>query len=264
MFRDIIDIIYFINEKKIFFYEDLENLILKLPLKFLEIKRQEIDIFELKNYAFNSQNMDLQKKIEKLTYEKIEKAYIISQVKTSFFKSEDIILKKFKRKLNYIDFINSIKSSKIYIYFIDYLFPYVQDILTSIIYNETMKLGQLFFTNLDRQSQDGFLFYFIIEYIKDKKHFFEYNIDSFESIETLVENSYFIQNHSSRKLESETKRIYKEKNIDNIEINQTKSKLPKNVSLITQRQFIGKYYDCAFLFPFTKNKNDKKFKIAAC
>ena len=264
MVRDIIDILYFINEKKIFFYEDLENLILKLPLKFLEIKKQEISIFELKNYAFSTQNLDLQKRIEQLTYEKIEKSYIISQVKTSLFKSEDIIPKTYKRKSNYINFINSSKTfNKIYIYFLDYLFPYVQDILTSIIYNETVKFGQLFFTYLDGQSQGGFLEYFIIEYIKDKKHFFEYEIDDFESIETLVENSYFIQNHSSRK--PETKRNYEEKkNIINLGINQTKNKLPKNTILISQKQFTGKYYDCAFLFPLTKDENDKKFKLASC
>ena len=76
-----------------------------------------------------------------------------------------------------------------------------------------MKYGQFFFTYLDRQSQGVFLEYFIIEYIKDKKHFFEYKINGLESIETIVENSYFIQNHSSRK--SETKRNYVEKkNVD--------------------------------------------------
>ena len=262
MTRDIIDIIYFINEKKLFFYEDLENLILKLPLKFLEIKRQEIDIIELKNYALSSQNMDLQNKIEKLNYKEITKNYIISQANTFFFKNEDIIPKTYKRKSNYNDFINSLKrSNKIYIYFLDYLFPYVQDILTNIIYNETMKFGQLFFTNLDGQSQGGFLEYFIIEYIKDKKHFFEYKIDGFESIETIVENSYFIQNHSSRK--PETKRNYiQNNNVDNLEKNQIKIKLPKKNILISQKQFTGKYYDCAFLFPLTKDENDKKFKIA--
>ena len=62
MIKDIIDIIYYINEKKIFFYEDLENLILKLPLKFLEIKKQDISVYNLKNYASRIKNIDLQKK----------------------------------------------------------------------------------------------------------------------------------------------------------------------------------------------------------
>ena len=265
MTKDIIDIIYFINEKKVFFYEDLEDLILKLPLKFLEIKRQEISIFELKKYALRTQNMDLHKKIEELNNEKIETTYI-SQEKTFFFKNENVIPKPYKRKLNYNDLISSSKESnkiKIYIYFLDYLFPYVQDILTNIIYNETMKMGQLFFTNLDGQLQGGFLEYFIIEYIKDKKHFFEYKIDGFESIETIVEKWYFIQNHSSRK--HETKRYYEEKeNIDNTKKKQTKIQLPKNIILITQKEFTGKYYDCAFLFPVTKDEKDIKFRLAVC
>jgi len=159
--------------------------------------------------------------------------------------------------------INSSKISnkKIYVYFLDYLFPFIQDILTSIIYNETINYGKYFFKELDGQSQGGFLEYFIIEYIKNKKRFFEYNIVGFESIETIVENSYFIQNHSSRK--SETKRNYIEKkNVDISKKNQIKIKLPKNNILISQKQFTGKYYDCAFLFPLTKDKNDKKFKLA--
>ena len=262
MARDIIDIIYFINEKRIFFYEDLENLILKLPLKFLEIKRQEIGIIDLKKYASNTQNKDLEEKIKKIDNEELSKTYITSQTKTLFFKSEDIIPRTYKR--NYNDLINSLKrpNKKIFIYYLDYLFPLVQDILTNIIYNEAMKYGQLFFTYLDGQSQGGFFEYFILEYIKDKKHFFEYKINGFESIETIVENSYFIQNHSSRK--SETKRNYVEKkNVDISKKNQIKIKLPKNNILISQKQFTGKYYDCAFLFPLTKDENDKKFKLAA-
>ena len=151
--------------------------------------------------------------------------------------------------------INSLKkpNKKIFIYYLDYLFPLVQDILSSIIYNEAMKYGQLFFTYLDGQSQGGFFEYFIIEYIKDKKHFFEYKINGFESIETIVENSYFIQNHSSRK--SETKRHYvQKKNVDISKKNQIKIKLPKNNILISHKQITGKYYDCVFLFPLQKMK----------
>jgi hypothetical protein len=87
----------------------------------------------------------------------------------------------------------------------------MQNILTNLIYNETMEIGKLLFSNFDGQTEGGFLEYFIIEYIKDKKCFFEYNINNFESIETIVENSYFIQNHSSRK--PETKRNYEENSI---------------------------------------------------
>ena len=71
-----------------------------------------------------------------------------------------------------------------------------------------MKLGKLIFSNLDGQSQGGVLELFIMEYIKDKKSFFDYKIDGFESMQTIVENAYFIQNHSSRK--PETKRYYEE------------------------------------------------------
>ena len=265
MTKDIVDIIYFINEKKIFLYEDLENLITKLPLKFLEIKRQEVTIAELKYYASNTGNNDLLKKIDNYSYEKIGTIYVISQEKTCFFRKENIIPKSFKRKLNYYDYKQSLKqNNKMYIYCLDYLFPYVQDILSNIIYNESMKLGKLIFSNLDGQSQGGILELFITEYIKDKKNFFNYQIECFESIKTIVENSYFIQNYSSRK--PETKRLYEEgdNSKNNSELKQTKIKFPKKNILISQKQFTGKYYDCAFLFPFTKDEKDKRFKIAAC
>jgi len=264
MVRDIIDIIYFINEKKIFFYEDLENLILKLPLKFLEIKRQEIGIIDLEKYASNAQNKDLEEKIKKMNNVEIAKTYIFSQVKTLFFKTEDIIPRTYKR--NYNDMINSSKikrpNKKIYIFFLDYLFPLVQDVLTSIIYKEAIKYRQSFFTYFDEQSEDVFLQFFIIEYIKDKKHFFEYNINEFETIETIVENSYFIQNHSSRKIESKNNYVEK-KNADFSKKNQKKIKLAKKNILISQKRFGGKYYDCAFLFPLTEDENDKRFKLVA-
>jgi len=265
MIKDIIDIIYYINEKKIFFYEDLENLILKLPLKFLEIKKQDISVYNLKNYASRIKNIDLQKKIEKYSKGQIESTYTISSKKTSFFKCENIIPKSYKIKLNYLDYKDKLKDNyRFNIYFLDYLFPFMQDIFTNIIYNETMKFGKLFFSNFDGQLEGGFLEYFILEYIKDKKQFFDYNINDFESIETIVENSYFIQNHSSRK--PETKRNYEENvTFVNKSIKNTKKiKLRKNVILISQKQFTGKYYDCAFLFPLTKDENDNRFKIASC
>ena len=265
MTKDIVDIIYFINEKKIFLYEDLTNLITKLPLKFLEIKRQEINIVELKYYATYTGNQNLLKKIESYSYNKIESIYLISKEKTRFFRTENIIPKAFKRKINYNDYKQSLKAyNKMYIYCLDYLFPYIQDILSNIIYNESMKLGKLIFSNLDGPSQDGILELFIIEYIKDKKNFFDYEIDIFESMQNIVENSYFIQNHSSRKFE--TKRNYEED--DNIKSNskiiQNKIKLPKKNILISQKQFTGKYYDCAFLFPLNEDETDNRFKIATC
>ena len=264
MVKDIIDIIYFINEKKIFFYQDLKKLILKLPLKFLEIKRQEISIFDLKQYAKRTKNIDLEEKIDNYDKKGKRLAYIASDTATCFFKRVDIIPKTQKVKLNYNDFNEKIKAeNRINIYFLDYLFPFMQNILTNLIYNETMEIGKLLFSNFDGQTEGGFLEYFIIEYIKDKKCFFEYNINNFESIETIVENSYFIQNHSSRK--PETKRNYEENEKMNIsKTNKKKIKLRKNVILISQKQFTGKYYDCAFLFPLTDDEKDNKFKIASC
>ena len=265
MIIDIIGIIYFINEKKIFFYEDLQDLIAKLPLKFLEIKRQEISVFDLKQYFIRTNNMDLQKKIESYSNKEIKDTFTKSDKKTCLFKKVNIITKTYKKKTNYNEFKNKISDDKRFnIYFLDYLFPYIQNIFTNLIYNESMAIGKLFFSKLCGQTEGGFLEYFIIEYIKDKKRFFDYTIDNFESIETIVENSYFIQNYSSRK--PETKRNYEgnEKSLNITNTKKEKIKLRKKVILISHKQFTGKYYDCAFLFPLTENEEDKRFKIASC
>ena len=98
MIIDIIGIIYFINEKKIFFYEDLQDLIAKLPLKFLEIKRQEISVFDLKQYFIRTNNMDLQKKIESYSNKEIKDTFTKSDKKTCLFKKVNIITKTYKKK----------------------------------------------------------------------------------------------------------------------------------------------------------------------
>ena len=156
------------------------------------------------------------------------------------------------------------KDGNIDIYCIDYLFPYIQDILTNMIYKETMNYGKLFFNLFDGQTPSGFFEYFIIEYVKETKRFFEYTINNFETINTIVENNYFIQNHSSRKLEIKPNYIENENLIEKPTINPLKIRLPNNNILISQNELNGKYYDCAFLFPITDQETCKHFRIAVC
>ena len=59
-------IIYYIKEKEIFLYSDLKDRLLKLPLKFLEIKKQKIPIYKLLRYANQNNNFELREKNYKL------------------------------------------------------------------------------------------------------------------------------------------------------------------------------------------------------
>ena len=58
-------IIYYIKEKEIFLFNDLKDNLLKLPLKFLEIKTQKIPIFKLLRFVEKDNNFELRDKIKK-------------------------------------------------------------------------------------------------------------------------------------------------------------------------------------------------------
>jgi hypothetical protein len=65
-FIDILKILSIINKKEIYFIEELSNQILNLPLKFLEIKKEEIKIKDLKIFAVVSKNQKLLKVFEEI------------------------------------------------------------------------------------------------------------------------------------------------------------------------------------------------------
>ena len=256
MISDILQILYIVNEKEIIFYDDLDKLILKLPMKFLQIKKQKINIINLKNYIKEKNNNDLKNKLNHfLNRYDIEIIKDISRVNSYFYNSIQVI--QFQNmKLSYYQKKKlDNQEDDIYIFFLDYLFPYIQEILTNIMYTEIIKYGKLLFPKFVGRTKGGFLEYFIIEFIKDRKKFYDYDIRDFESIETLVDNNYYIQNHSSRLIPTKKKYQIKNRNIS------TKIKLPKKNILLTQNQFTGKYYDCSILIPLSEDENDKNFLI---
>ena len=56
MFLDILKIITTVNKREIFFFNDLSNDLLKLPLKFLEIKKETMKINDLKLFGLVTQS----------------------------------------------------------------------------------------------------------------------------------------------------------------------------------------------------------------
>ena len=65
-FIDILKILSIINNKEIYFIEELSKEILNLPLKFIEIKKEEIKINQLKIFAVVSKNQKLLKLFEEI------------------------------------------------------------------------------------------------------------------------------------------------------------------------------------------------------
>ena len=106
-------IIYYIKEKEIFLFNDLKYKLLKLPLKFLEIKTQLIPIFKLLRFVDKDNNFELGDKIKKY----IQNGYNIME-------SEENSITNLMNEGNYInenEFSNLVKSNEnrnyIYIFF---------------------------------------------------------------------------------------------------------------------------------------------------
>ena len=157
---------------------------------------------------------------------------------------------------NYIHFVSKKKkekilgnkifnkdNNKITIYYFDFLFPYMEEIFSNMIYDLISNSSIYIFNNLSSQTQDGFLEYIINEYVK-KEHSFMKNIfiEEFETIENFVPKNFFIDNYSSRRRDI-LKTYTENKSFANIK----KNILPKCNIFIEQSQFSGRYYDCCLL-----------------
>ena len=253
-FEDILKILSIINEKVIYFIDELSEQILILPLKFLEIKKEEIKLGDLKVFAVASNNQKILDKIKDIEEEKDDKILsrlIMNDKNTKNFIqfiNEDNFCSKYiepiseKKRKKILDKDSDKYNNKITIYYLDYLFPYMEEIFSDMIYRLLMNTSKLIFNNLPAQSQGGFLEYIINVFVKNHEKFMDLDVQNFETIETLVPNNFFIKNYSSRKIE--TLKTYTEnKNISN----NIKRELPKNNIFINQKQFTGKYYDHCIL-----------------
>jgi hypothetical protein len=163
MFLDILKIISYINEKEIFFFKELKEELLGLPLKFLEIKKEEISLKDLKLYAIISKNKKIMDFLDGIEDDKsvgnfIYENEIITNF-TLFFNNknyclnylsntpkEEIEEEKKKTQLipSYYDVDERVElyDKTITIFYLDYLFPLMEDIFSNLDYKillETVK-----------------------------------------------------------------------------------------------------------------------------
>ena len=272
MFLDILKIISYINEKEIFFFKELKEELLGLPLKFLEIKKEEISLKDLKLYAIISKNKKIMDFLDGIEDDKsvgnfIYENEIITNF-TLFFNNknyclnylsntpkEEIEEEKKKTQLipSYYDVDERVElyDKTITIFYLDYLFPLMEDIFSNLDYKILLETVKYIYNQLPSQSKGGLLELIITQKVKNEKKFIFYNIDEFEIIENFVPNDFFIQNYISRK--EDTKRTFIE---NKNEILNEKRKLKGNI-FINQLQFTGKYYDCALLI---QDDNSRGYK----
>ena len=256
-FLDILKILSSINEKEIYFIEELSEQILKLPLKFIEIKREEIKLKDLKIFAFSSNNQILLEKLKEINSEQLKKLLLNDECSKNYiqFINEDNYCSKYidkisekKKKRMLVNDEN--EEEKINIYYLDYLFPYMKEIFSDMIYNILITTPKFIHSYLPSQSQRGFLEYIINTFVKNQKKFMDIIVRDFEIVESLVPNNFFIQNYSSRKTET-LKTFTENKNnyFDN------KRELPNSTIFLEQSQFTGKYYDYGLLIYNNQTKS---------
>ena len=216
----------FINKKEIFFFDELSEIVLKLPLKFLEIKKETIKFNDLKLFGLASNNKKLNNYIKEIeeqnSLQKIKDNQYILQNYTIFFNEDkyciNYISRLTKKEKKQLGFNETNIEEEITIFYLDYLFPLIEEIFSNITY-ETLKISSMYlYQQLPAQSQGGLLELIISEYVKNKKLFLLYNISYCETIDNFVSNEFFIQNFSTRKtnilrifIENKNKKSYKKK-----------------------------------------------------
>ena len=251
MINDIMNIILYINKKEIFFWQELSRTISILPLKFLEIKKETILVNDLKLYgliAGDKKVLQFIENLEKSNAQDLQNNEYILGNYTKFMKEEKFcnnfiskVTENDKIKLNYT---RTNFDKKVTIFYLDYLFPLMEEIFSKLNYQIYSKASQILYYELPGQTQGRLLELIIWEHIKNKKKLFDLDINDFAIVENFVPNEFYIQNYISRK--KDTIRTYIEnKNFKGFK----KKKLPKKIVFVKQLQFTGKYYDCALLIP---------------
>ena len=252
MYQDIFNILQIINYKKIYFFEELDNEIINLPIKYLELKKEEIEIYNLELYGYITNNDKIIKYFK--NFKEIKKEELCHLIKDDNYYNNYIskISEKKRIKLYNKYNINKNRNEKITIFYLDYLFPLMEDIFSYLIYKIALKFSNNIYQELPSQSQSGLIEYIIYEKVKNSKIFLNYYIEKIEIIDNFVPNSFFIQNYISRKTEN-----LKEYIDDNNNKIIQKKDLKKYI-FFKQKQFTGKYYDCGLLILDSKNNSGYK------
>ena len=257
-FIEILKLLSIVNKKEIYFIKELPQEILNLPLKFLEIKKEEISLDNLKVFAFSSNNQKLLEFFSKNDNSCLQKLILDKnnfEYRFKFINEDNFCMNYIKpisdkkRKKILSNKIFNQSQNKITIIYLDFLFPFMEEILSSIIYNLLNSFTKNIFQELLDQSQEELFEYIIDEFVKNRKEFMNILVSNFECVDSLVPNNFFIQDYSSRKIEA-LKTYIENKDISN----NIKKELPKSNIFINISQLTAKYYDyCLLIY---KNKHN--------
>ena len=234
-----------------------------LPIKYINISKIEINYKDqewrnsnLKNlllYYFQNENETLTEKINHYLHlnEINDKKFFINYE----YKEEKIISKTVYDKLKIPNDFNEkdeIYSEKIIVYKLDFLFKYMERIITKIISNY-FKTNYNIFKNLLHHGSVGDIFEVsVLNHILETKKLDNIVIKKCESIYELIPFQFSINNFSyKRSIKVPNKILNYDYHINyfNKKFNIYRKRIPHKITLILQENFYSKYFDCALLIP---------------
>ena len=225
--------------------------IIKVNLFYDEILWEEVENKDLIKYYFST--------YESYSNSKIEENFFLRNINMS-----DIIYKKYNKKKsinlgNRFTFYEytpkviderKIETKKISLYKIEFMFDFIEKIITQLIYQRLTKDIKYLKQMVDNGTI-GYLLEIIIVYnILGNKILFDEKIKIIESMESLVPNQFSIKYFSSSRFKDVKKEFV---SINYKEIFDLKQKIKKQlkdeVTFIKQELFYRRYYDCGLLLP---------------
>ena len=238
-----------------------------IPLKYVEIQTKEINSNEFneisKNLNQNNLNILLIKNqfLEKYNSDSILKEFLytdtIQENLSILLKKKKYFPSKFEENLKKFESIKDMKipDSEIIVIKINFLFPFFEFILMSMIYEYITQEFNNFKNIVDNGTLGGLFEVLVIYNIFKNKNIAGIEIDEFISISSLVPNNFSIKYYITKNEQKNNKREFI--NID--ELIQNKNELVDlklNVYGIFQTNFNSKYFDFAIIM---KNSNDNTF-----
>ena len=254
---DIIKTNALLNSERLYLFLEI------LPMKYINISKIEI---AYKDQEWKNSNLKklflfyFQNENESLT-EKINRYFHLNKIKDKSFlinyqyKEEKIISKSIYDKLKIpLDFNEKeeIKSEKITIYKLDFLFKHMERIFSKMISNY-FKSNFKIFKNLLHQEIKGYIFKVcVLNQILEKKKLDNIIIKKFESFYELIPNQFSINYFSykrSTKIPNKALDFEYYINYFNKKFNIIRKSIPQKITLLLQENFYSKYFDCALLIP---------------
>ena len=296
MIIEILNLLDLIKSEKLISSITFKDMISKLPLKYINITKYQINDKIIKNLSKKIEEYHQINKIKKDKAEIEEEDILIKYLNIIWNKDknndyDEIIKERFlieekniddfidnynekdKNSINiygnyYKDYIENnnklIKSLEhkyefIYVYKLDFSLNFMENILLEIIYNHIKNENSFLSKILDRGACGGIFELLLGFYIQKCESFLGEKIENTIYISSLVPKNYSIKYYSSKynKKSNNFKEFILENN------NKKKRKIPFKNTFIKQIIFNSKYYDMAILIKLNKDNHYKLIVIQA-